>query len=56
MDKEQKLKELKDELNELKKHNPSHCHGREGFVDHNMPVKVYQRIEDIEDEIQKLEK
>lgn len=55
MDRNQKLKELKEELRELKKHNPSHCHGKEGFIDHNMPVKVYQRIEDIEEEIRQLE-
>lgn len=55
MDKAQRIQQLKDELEELKKHNPSHCHGKEGFIDHNMPVHVYQRIEDIEDEIKKME-
>jgi len=32
------------------------CHDREGFIDHNMPVKVYQRIEDLEEQIKELEK
>jgi hypothetical protein len=52
---DKKLSKLKEELEELKKHNPSHCHGREGFIDHNMPVKVYERIEELEEEIKKLE-
>lgn len=55
MDRDVKLKKLKEELDELKKHGPSHCHGREGYIDHNMPVNMYQRIEDLEEEIKKLE-
>jgi hypothetical protein len=52
----EKLKKLKEELEELKKHNPSHCYGREGFIDHSMPVHVYERIEEIESEIASIEK
>jgi hypothetical protein len=55
MDNAEKIKKLKEELEELQKHNPSHCHDKEGFIDHNMPVHVYERIEEIEDELKKLE-
>jgi len=34
MNKEERLKELKAKLEELKKRDPSHCFGKEGFIGH----------------------
>jgi len=59
MGKQEKLKELKAKLEELKKRDPSHCSGTEGFVGHtghSMSPELFQQIEALEEEIRKLEK
>ena len=54
MDKEKRLGELKLKLAELKKHDPSHCKDK-SYVPHSMAPSLFQEIEDLEDEIMKLE-
>ncbi len=59
MDKQEKLKELKEKLEELKSRDPSHCSGTESFVGHTghaMSPELFQQIEALEEEIKKLEK
>ena len=53
--KKQRLDALKDRLDELKKHDPSHCSDRGTFTPHSIPPQVYQKIEEVEDEIKALE-
>lgn len=54
MQKEKKLEELKTQLADLKKRDPSHC-SEKTYVPHSMPPGLFQEIEDLEDEIRKLE-
>jgi len=59
MNKEERLKELEAKLEELKKRDPSHCSGREGFVGHSghsMSPELFQQIEILEGEIKELKK
>jgi hypothetical protein len=59
MGKQEKLKELKEKLEELKGRDPSHCSGTETFVGHtghSMSPELFQQIEALEEEIKKLEK
>ncbi|MBM4277603.1 MAG: hypothetical protein FJ130_06905 [Deltaproteobacteria bacterium] len=59
MDKQEKLKELKAKLEELKSRDPSHCSGTEGFVGHtghSMSPELFKQIETLEDEIKLLER
>ncbi|MBM4348728.1 MAG: hypothetical protein FJ106_02405 [Deltaproteobacteria bacterium] len=59
MDKQEKLEELKAKLDELKGRDPSHCSGTDTFVGHTghtMSPELFQRIEELEEEIKKLEK
>ena len=53
--KEQRLARLEDELKQLKVTFPEHCYGREGYISvHRATPEHWQRIEDTEDEIEKL--
>lgn len=59
MGKQEKLKELKEKLEELKSRDPSHCSGKEGFVGHtghSMSPELFQEIEKLEEEIKILKK
>ncbi len=59
MSKEDRLKELEAKLEELKKRDPSHCSGTEGFVGHtghSMSPELFQQIETLEGEIKELKK
>ncbi len=59
MNKQEKLKELKAKLEELKKRDPSHCSGTETFVGHTghtMSPELFRQIEALEEEIKNLEK
>lgn len=59
MGKQEKLNELKEKLEELRKRDPSHCSGTETFVGHTghtMSPELFQQIEALEEEIKKLEK
>ena len=52
---EQRLARLEKELAELKNTLPEHCHGTDGFIsDHRASPEHWQKIEDLEGEIQKL--
>ncbi|MFQ5867616.1 MAG: hypothetical protein ACE5IT_06445 [bacterium] len=55
MNKKEKLKELKAKLEELKKRDPSHHGGTKGFVGPSMSMELFQKIENLEEEIKKLE-
>ena len=54
MENEKRLEELKAQLAELKKRDPSHCSDKT-YVPHSMPPSLFQEIEDLEGEIRKLE-
>lgn len=54
-DKKKKLADLKARLADLKKRDPSHCAGTQTHVPHTIPPRLWQEIEDLEDEIRKLE-
>ncbi len=56
-DKQAKLKELKEKLEDLKKRNPAHCSGTATFVStaHSMPPTLYAQIEELEEQIRALE-
>ncbi len=59
MDREERLKELRAKLEELRKRDPSHCSGTETFIGHtghSMSPELFQQIEVLEEEIKKLEK
>lgn len=59
MDKQEKLEKLKAKLDELKKRDPSHCSGTEGFIGHtghSMSPELFEQIETLEEEIKNLEK
>lgn len=50
-----KLAELKARLEELKRRNPAHCSGLSTFVGHQMTPKLYEELEEIEEQIKALE-
>ena len=53
--KEEKLSRLEQELQGLKATMPEHCAGRDGYIGvHATSPTHWQKIEDIEDEIEKL--
>ena len=53
--KEDKLSRLKEELKELKATLPEHCSGTKGYTSiHHASTAHWQKIEDIEEEIDKL--
>ncbi len=54
---EEKLKELKRQLEEKKKSIPGHCSETEFFVEHNSPLELelFQQIDELESEIKNLE-
>ncbi|HRR81618.1 MAG TPA: hypothetical protein P5532_24005 [Planctomycetota bacterium] len=56
-DKQARLKELREKLEDLKKRNPAHCSGTATFVStaHSMPPTLYAQIEELEDQIKALE-
>jgi len=59
-DKRARLAELKEQLKDLKGRDPSHCadtgkSGSRAYVPHTIPPSLWQKIEDIEDEIRRLE-
>lgn len=56
-DKQAKLKELREKLDDLKKRNPAHCSGTATFVStaHSMPPTLYAQIEELEEQIRALE-
>jgi benzoyl-CoA reductase/2-hydroxyglutaryl-CoA dehydratase subunit BcrC/BadD/HgdB len=59
METSEKLKELKAKLEELKGRDPSHCSGTDTFVGHtghSMSPELFKEIEELEEEIRKLEK
>jgi len=53
-EKELRLSELEERLADLKSRDPSHCYGTKGFVPHSMTPRLYQEIEDLEEEIKRL--
>jgi len=53
-DKRKKLEELGAELEDLKRRNPAHCSGKSTFVGHQMTPELYEKIEDLEEEIKTL--
>ncbi len=56
-EKQAKLKELQEKLEDLKKRNPAHCSGTATFVStaHSMPPALYAQIEELEEQIRALE-
>jgi hypothetical protein len=53
--KEEKLSRLEQELKELKATLPEHCYGTKGYVSaHHASTAHWQRIEDIEEQIERL--
>jgi len=56
-DKAERLRELKEKLEDLKKRNPAHCSGTATFVGtaHSMPPTLYAQIEELEEQIKGLE-
>ena len=54
-DRPKKLAELKARLEELKRRNPAHCSGLSTFVGHQMTPELYEKIEELEDQIKALE-
>ena len=53
--KDDKLPRLEQELRELKATLPEHCSGTKGYISvHHASTAHWQRIEDIEEEIEKL--
>ena len=56
MDKKKRIDELKEQLKEMqKKIDPSHCHDKTGYVAHSISPASFQEMEDLEEEIKKLE-
>ena len=55
VDKAARLAELKAKLNELKRLNPAHCSDTNTFVAHQLSQKLYEQLEDLEEEIKALE-
>lgn len=53
---ESKLKTLRKQLADLYSENPSHCSGIESYMGHSMPPELFEKIENLEEEIKKLEK
>ena len=52
---QEKLFRLEQELKELKATLPEHCYGTKGYTNvHHASAAHWQKIEDIEDEIEKL--
>jgi hypothetical protein len=56
-DKQAKLKDLREKLEDLKQRNPAHCSGTATFVStaHSMPPRLYAEIEELEEQIKALE-
>ncbi|MEW6088231.1 MAG: hypothetical protein AB1498_08005 [bacterium] len=55
--KKDKLVRLEKELEEAKKSLPEHCYGKNGYIDyHHAPASLWRKIEDLEEEIEKLKK
>ena len=52
---EEKIADLKKSLGDLKGRNPAHCSGTRDYVGHQMSQKLFQQLEDIEEEIKELE-
>ena len=53
--KQEKLSRLEQELTELKGTLPEHCYGTKGYTNvHHASAAHWQKIEEIEDEIEKL--
>ena len=53
--KEQRFARLEKELAALKDTLPEHCYGADGYIsDHRATPEHWQKIEDLEEEIQKL--
>jgi len=58
MDEKVSLEQLKAKLDELKSRDPSHCSGTKTFVGHtghSMSPELFQEIEELEEQIRKLE-
>jgi len=54
-DKKARLEELKRELKDLKERNPAHCSGTGTSVGRQMSPQLFQKIEDLEEEIKALD-
>jgi hypothetical protein len=52
---QRKLEQLKARLQELRKHDPSHCSGTRSFTPHSIPPALFREIEEIEEQIKALE-
>ena len=53
--KQARLARLEKELADLKETLPEHCHGTDGYIsDHRASPEHWQKIEDREEEIEKL--
>ena len=55
MGRKEQIEALKAKLEDLKERDPSHCSGSKDFVAHSISPKLFQEIEDIELEIERLE-
>ena len=52
---EARLARLEKDLADLKETLPEHCHGTDGYIgDHRASPEHWQKIEDLEEEIEKL--
>jgi len=59
MDAKEKLQALRARLAELKARDPSHCAGTKTFIGHTghtMSPELFREIEELEEEVRKLEK
>jgi benzoyl-CoA reductase/2-hydroxyglutaryl-CoA dehydratase subunit BcrC/BadD/HgdB len=59
MDAKVRLAQLKAKLAELKARDPSHCSGTKSFIGHtghSMSPELFQEIEELEEQVRKLEK
>ena len=52
----EKLAELKAQLKDLEGRNPAHCSDTRGYVGHQLSAELFQKIEDLEEEISELER
>jgi hypothetical protein len=53
--KQERLSRLEEELKDLKATLPEHCYGTKGYTNvHHASAAHWQKIEDLEDEIEKL--
>ena len=52
---EEKIADLKTRLKDLQGRNPAHCSDKNTYIGHQMTQKVFEEMEDLEDQIKDLE-